>query len=165
MMGALLRHLLLVFLLAGLYSGNALAGNGTNSGTGPHYPLPKEAKSCIRDTGYMRRNHMKLLLHKRDRTMHEGIRTKNDSLANCIRCHASKDKAGKPIPVNAPGQFCSSCHEYAAVKLDCFECHRTTPETPDKSAGADATRAHGGLFAENSIERQRLYRYLKEAGK
>ena len=27
--------------------------------------------------------------------------------------------------------FCASCHAYAAVKLDCFECH-----TPLRQAGA-----------------------------
>jgi hypothetical protein len=23
----------------------------------------------------------------------------------------------------APGDFCVSCHTYAAVRIDCFECH------------------------------------------
>ena len=29
--------------------------------------------------------------------------------------------------IDAPGQFCSSCHEYAAVKIDCFTCHAAKP--------------------------------------
>jgi hypothetical protein len=24
--------------------------------------------------------------------------------------------------------FCQSCHTYAAVKLDCFECHTNKPQ-------------------------------------
>jgi hypothetical protein len=28
--------------------------------------------------------------------------------------------------------FCSSCHEYAAVKIDCFECH--TPQRAERTA-------------------------------
>ena len=27
----------------------------------------------------------------------------------------------------APTNFCVSCHSYAAVKLDCFECHASKP--------------------------------------
>ena len=27
----------------------------------------------------------------------------------------------------APGDFCLSCHSYAAVKIDCFECHSGKP--------------------------------------
>ena len=25
-------------------------------------------------------------------------------------------------------QFCASCHEYTAVKVDCFQCHASKPE-------------------------------------
>ena len=71
---------------------------------------------------------MKFLLHQRDDTVHEGIRTKRHSLKGCIECHASRDAAGKPVPVTSEGQFCQSCHSYAAVKMDCFSCHATTPE-------------------------------------
>jgi hypothetical protein len=74
---------------------------------------------CVEATAVMRRDHMKLLMHQRDRTMREGIRTKPHSLAGCVECHAST-KTGSVL--GAEG-FCQSCHAYAGVKLDCFECH------------------------------------------
>ena len=89
-------------------------------------------ESCvIPDTEDMRRNHMEYLFHKRDLTMREGIRTHGDdviSLNGCIACHAAKDAQGQYVPVNEEGQFCQSCHQRVAVKVDCFECHRTSPE-------------------------------------
>jgi len=93
-------------------------------GLGESCVRPKEADD---EKNYdMRKNHMKYLLAKRDKTMHEGIRTSQDSLKGCIDCHATV-KNGKAVPVNAPGEFCAGCHTYAAVKLDCFECHATLP--------------------------------------
>ena len=86
-----------------------------------------EMKTCSADTDEMRRNHMKYLVDKRDRTMHEGIRTEDYSLKECVACHASKDESGNFIPIDEQGQFCESCHVRVAAKLDCFECHRTTP--------------------------------------
>ena len=83
---------------------------------------------CVADTDYMRRNHMNELLHQRDRTVQDGVRTTRFSLNECIACHAEKDDAGSFKSVNAPGQFCASCHEFAAVTIDCFECHATKPE-------------------------------------
>ena len=44
---------------------------------------------CVEDTPFMLRNHMELLKHHRDRTVHEGVRTTQHSLANCVNCHAS----------------------------------------------------------------------------
>ena len=41
------------------------------------------------------------------------------SLKGCIDCHASS-KTGSVLGEEG---FCSSCHAYAAVKIDCFECH------------------------------------------
>jgi len=78
---------------------------------------------CVEDTPFMRRNHMDLLKHHRDRTVRDGIRTTQHSLANCVTCHASK-KTGR---VTGAEGFCSSCHSYAGVKLDCFECHADRP--------------------------------------
>jgi hypothetical protein len=99
-------------------------------------PLPSHPKAikkfsatqdCVEPTDVMRRNHMKLILHQRDETMHLGIRTPRHSLAECVACHVSKDESGRYLPVNAEGQFCESCHEYAAVEIDCFQCHATVP--------------------------------------
>jgi len=97
-------------------------------------PLPTidagTGERCVEDTAFMRRNHMELLLHQRDRTVHDGIRTTKHSLANCVTCHASR-KTGR---VTGTDGFCASCHSYAGVALDCFECHA------DKPAVAEAKR-------------------------
>jgi len=84
-------------------------------------------ESCVAPTDHMRRNHMDMIQHQRDITVHQGIRKTDDSLHGCIECHANKDEAGHYIPVNAEQQFCQSCHEYVAAKLDCFSCHATVP--------------------------------------
>jgi [DsrC]-trisulfide reductase subunit J len=90
----------------------------------PHPAIPASAGTkCVRDTEFMRRNHYELLLHHRTLTVHEGIRTKQDSLANCVNCHAGK--GGRVT--GSKDAFCVSCHAYAAVKIDCFECHSDRP--------------------------------------
>lgn len=85
-----------------------------------------QGEACIADTDFMRRNHMELLKHQRDETMYRGIRQQAESLQNCLACHA-RDADGQPVSADAPGQFCSSCHEYAAVTIDCFSCHSSRP--------------------------------------
>jgi hypothetical protein len=37
-------------------------------------------------------------------------------------------KDGKAVSVESKDHFCASCHSYAAVRVDCFECHASTPE-------------------------------------
>lgn len=76
---------------------------------------------CIASPEVMRRTHMDLLKHQRDKTMHEGERHAKVSLNGCIECHASKTN-GSVLGSNQ--NFCQGCHAYAAVKLDCFECHQ-----------------------------------------
>jgi predicted CXXCH cytochrome family protein len=87
-------------------------------------------QKCVQPDGEMRRNHMKYILHQRDETVHEGIRTRQYSLEECVNCHAAKNDEGEYIPVNDPDQFCYSCHSYAAVSIDCFQCHATKPVRP-----------------------------------
>jgi hypothetical protein len=98
------------------------------------FPEPERhfsaTQKCVQPDGEMRRNHMKYILHQRDKTMHEGIRTRQYSLEECVNCHAAKNDDGEYIPVNAPDQFCYSCHSYAAVNIDCFQCHATRPVRP-----------------------------------
>jgi hypothetical protein len=84
---------------------------------------------CIAPAEEMRRNHMEMLKHQRDRTMRQGIRGEKASLNECINCHASKTTGS----VTGKDNFCESCHSYAAVKLDCWECHQ--PKAGYKAAG------------------------------
>jgi hypothetical protein len=75
---------------------------------------------CVEDPKIMRKVHMNYLKHQRDETVHQGIRGSKYSLAGCVECHASlKDNS----VLGSSEHFCQGCHEYAAVKLDCFECH------------------------------------------
>ena len=75
----------------------------------------------------MRRNHMDLMIHKRNKTVHEGIRSEKYSLKACISCHAVLGDDKKPVSVASPKHFCRTCHDYVAVKVDCFQCHASKP--------------------------------------
>ena len=95
----------------------------------PTLVIPEWAgDSCVEPTSVMRRDHMRFLFEQRDATVHQGIRTERHSLTGCVQCHVNRDRAGVALAVNATGQFCASCHEYAGVSMDCFDCHATTPD-------------------------------------
>ncbi len=74
-----------------------------------------------------RKMHPELLLHKRDKTLRQGVRGGYVQLKKCVECHTSVDESGEYIPVNSADQFCSTCHKKVGTSLDCFSCHRTTP--------------------------------------
>ncbi len=99
---------------------------GTASGRVP-VPVIEKARGeqCVADPAFMRLNHMDLLKHQRNETVHRGVRDPRSSLKGCIECHASSATGSVAA---APTDFCASCHGYAAVKLDCFECHASKPK-------------------------------------
>jgi hypothetical protein len=100
--------------------------------------------ACVEPTDIMRRNHMELIKHQRDATVHGGIRATKHSLAGCIDCHVSSGPDGQPLAANAPDQFCSACHAFAAVKVNCFDCHASVPNGgPVNESGVAARRAAG----------------------
>ena len=108
-----------IIIAAALVAGTANAGEST-------VPVPHPAKAakgekCVAPVGEMRRYHMKYLKHQRDETLRKGVRGNPYSLKKCVACHAVEDKAAGGARTIEP--FCSSCHEYAAVKIDCFSCH------------------------------------------
>lgn len=114
----------IVFLL----SASVMAANNSVASAGrTPKPIIETGKGdqCVEDTDYMRKNHMKLLMHQRDETMHKGIRTTKHSLKNCIECHASQKN--NSVAANNEN-FCQTCHAYTAVKIDCFECHASKPK-------------------------------------
>jgi hypothetical protein len=123
-------------IAAGLFAALLTVAGAADSGSreAERVPLPvvkiENSGDCVAPTAEMRRNHMKMLLHQRDETVHEGIRTKRFSLKGCVDCHASR-KTGSVLGKDG---FCASCHAYAAVKIDCFECH--TPMRETRAAGA-----------------------------
>ncbi|MBK1653581.1 sulfur reduction protein DsrJ [Allochromatium vinosum] len=97
-----------------------------------------ERESCVEPTETMRRMHMEFIKHQRISTVHEGIRGTKYSLTGCVDCHISYDANRNPRPIDQPDQFCGACHNYAAVDLNCFDCHASVPNRP----GADAEAAH-----------------------
>ena len=94
-------------------------------------------QECVEPEEEMRRNHMEYILHQRDETMHLGVRTRQYALEECINCHATKDDGGEWIRVSDPRHFCASCHTYASVKIDCFQCHADVPVRPPSMHGGD----------------------------
>lgn len=113
------------------------------AGAGDGVPIPQPAKGkgdkCVNDTSFMRRYHMKMLKHQRDDTMHQGIRTEQYSLKGCIDCHAVAGPDTKPVTFESADHFCRTCHDYAAVSIDCFQCHASTPRTEGQAdAGGHA---------------------------
>lgn len=99
------------------------------------------AQRCVEPTDFMRRNHMEVIKHQRDATVHEGIRSTKHSLAGCIACHVAPGPTGQPVPVNDEQQFCGACHDFAAVRLNCFDCHATVPAAGPLGLGGGAGQA------------------------
>jgi hypothetical protein len=60
--------------------------------------------------------------------MHEGIRNEPASLAKCIDCHVTPDDKGEIAGIDSDEHFCNACHQYAAVQIDCFQCHADRPQ-------------------------------------
>ena len=84
----------------------------------------------------MRRYHMTMLKHQRDDTVHEGERGGDFSIKACVTCHAVNGADGQPVGYSDPKHFCRSCHAYASVSIDCFECHQSKPSLKAKAAEA-----------------------------
>ena len=101
--------------------------------------------ACVEPTDDMRRNHMEMIKHQRDATVHEGIRGTKHSLAGCIECHVSPGPDGQPVAANAPHQFCNACHSFAAVDVNCFGCHAAVPNGGPLSEAARAAHQTAGV--------------------
>jgi hypothetical protein len=127
--GPMARWLLLLALAMLTFT---LASPGRAAGEAGAAAAAPAADRCVEDTAFMRRNHMDLLKHHRDRTVREGIRTTQHSLANCVTCHASKETGRVTGGKDA---FCEGCHRYAAVHLDCWDCHADAPKAKVAAGG------------------------------
>ena len=129
---------------------------------GPPEPAKGRGEKCVEPTDWMRRNHMKALMHKRDETVHQGIRSPKFSLKGCIDCHQVKGDDGKAVTAADPKHFCRTCHDYAAVRMDCFECHASRPEEKATTTGyRDRAPAQSGSGTGDVAA---LNRYLDGAG-
>jgi len=85
----------------------------------------KAAKECVRDTAFMKAEHMQLLDVWRDTVVRDAKRayvnpegkTYMMSLSNtCLDCHENK------------ADFCDKCHNYASVRPYCWDCHIENPK-------------------------------------
>ncbi len=87
-----------------------------------------DAQKCVEPIDIIRRDHGTFLKQHRDDTMRHGVRNTQYSLVACINCHVTQDAAGNyPNIKEGSEHFCRSCHTYAAVSIDCFQCHTSTP--------------------------------------
>jgi len=123
------RLLVLTGLLAAIAVGGSAAAE-TGRTPRPVIEPAAAGSQCVEPPSVMRRNHMEFLKHQRDDTVRGGIRGAKHSLKACIDCHASTQTASV---AKAETNFCVSCHSYAAVKIDCFECH--TSKSPKLASG------------------------------
>lgn len=118
----------------------------------PDIPIPKaNGGKCVEDTEYMRKNHMKLLYHQRNETVHLGIRTKKHSLKECINCHVVKVD-GKPVSIASPKHFCRECHDYASVNIDCFECHASKPRAKKVAMPSAMLQPHDAMHQDPAAQ-------------
>ncbi|WP_300513457.1 hypothetical protein [Aliiroseovarius sp.] len=108
---------------------------------------------------FMRRWHMTMMEHDRDETMYQGVRPVGASLSACFDCHTVTDDLGKPVTFADDRHFCRTCHEFAAVRIDCFECHRSTPEGFDElsAQAAQLPSPNGSLRHDETLAALRAY--------
>ena len=116
--------------------GKANAGPDVNLNTPAIQQLAD--KQCVESPEFMRANHMQLLNQWRTEAVRNGqsvyINSNGKSFDislqdTCLNCHSTEaEKAAQTGGVSNPAtnespQFCASCHDYSAVKPNCWTCH------------------------------------------
>ncbi|MBA4177680.1 MAG: Hdr-like menaquinol oxidoreductase cytochrome c subunit [Leptothrix sp. (in: Bacteria)] len=119
----------MLWLVVGVSLQAAAAGEGRTPK--PVVEAATAGTQCVAPPEVMRRDHMDFLKHQRDDTVHGGIRGAKFSLKACIDCHANQKTQSV---AKDESNFCVSCHSYAAVKIDCFECHTAKARTVAQGA-------------------------------
>ena len=122
--------------------------NAGQSELGPKVTIQETSgEQCILPAAEMRRKHPDLLKHDRIQTLREGLRADSDakplkgSLKQCINCHATKSD-DQFVRIDNDDHFCVSCHKYAAVSIDCFQCHRDIPEGSGNFHALSGSKTH-----------------------
>lgn len=139
-------RLLVPILLALMVGFPALAGD-----FGPVIPKAS-GKPHPEGNLFMRISHMKLMKHDRDQTMRFGDRDISHSLKACVDCHAVDGEDGEPVSAKSEKHFCRTCHDYVAVKIDCFQCHNSKPDVPRQA-----------LLRKNAPDSTKITAYLQES--
>ncbi len=116
----------------------------------------KTDKELEEHMSHIRKDHMELLRHKRDKTMYLGIRTKTNSLKACINCHVPEQHNGKILRHTDPEHFCATCHNYVSADPDCFQCHVDHPVKQDvaKHSETDSFTHKPEVATFNTVESQ-----------
>ena len=92
----------------------------------PELEIVTDAEECIEPVEFMRAEHMELLNEWKHSVVREANRIYVASdgkeyemslTGTCLDCHSNKE------------EFCDSCHEYAAVEPECWDCHVIPGET------------------------------------
>ena len=147
--------ILLAVMLTGMIDAGGVVYAQVNNPAGntliPVIPQGR-GDACVEDTDFMRRNHMELLKHQRDETVIKGVRSEQYRLQECLSCHAVYGPDSTPVTVASPKHFCRSCHDYAAVSIDCFQCHASRPESGEKPADHPFRIAFPGTTSGNGFE-------------
>jgi predicted CXXCH cytochrome family protein len=144
---------MIVALCAALFCslGAARAGDGRV----PMPTIPKaQGERCVADTDFMRRNHMTVLSQQHEDAVHLGQRKAEFQLQRCLTCHAVAGTDGKPVSYANARHFCRSCHDYAAVAVDCFQCHSSVP-APKAQASRAPTDANALTLLGNQRDQVR----------
>lgn len=144
----------LAWILAVVVAAAAMSASAGSGTLAPHPPKGK-GEHCVADTDFMRRNHMNMLMRHRTEAVQLGVRVQQYDLNRCVTCHAVDGPDGRPVAFESPQHFCRSCHSYAAVSIDCFECHASRSEVPGK--GAAVQPAEKELAA--------ISQYLRDVGR
>ena len=113
-MARLVTRRLLTVLLAGAFAALASTAGADANWKETGNSKATKLEQCVRPTPEIRRNHMALLKHQRDVTVHQGVRKTTDALAGCIDCHVNSDAQGKPVPV--PPRLCETADDERRAK-------------------------------------------------
>ncbi len=121
----------------------------------PDLPAAK-GERCVEPTEVMRRRHAEFILHQRDETVHRGIRTQKHRFVNCIDCHVQRNAAGVWPRHTDDDHFCSVCHLYTSVAIDCFQCHADRPHEAYPGGGKSAHRSDRSRLGMSDLHLERL---------
>lgn len=137
------RSFRFIAILAAVLATAVLAvSQPADAGEKSRVPMPElwkgKGEKCLEPTETMRRYHMNYLKHQREDTLYRGIRDTKYSFKTCVECHAVADPAKPEDKTRSVEHFCYQCHQYAAVWIDCFECHahKLSDEAPAAKEGA-----------------------------
>ena len=123
--------------------------------------IPKaKGEQCVEPTDVMRRKHHQFILHQRDETVHRGIRTKQYRFTRCIDCHIQATATGDYPQHNSDDHFCTACHRYSSVSIDCFQCHADRPAQAYSNIKSNLNSAPTAKQKQNDLSLRLIQQHL-----